>query len=80
MVVAAHALGNAVEFVVSDDGPGIAEEKRAHLFERYWKGQKSGTGLGLFISKRIVAAHGGDLRLEPAGAKGSKFTFTLSLR
>ena len=77
VVVAAHRRGNAVEFAVSDDGPGISEEMRAHLFERYSKGQQSGTGLGLYIAKRIVLAHGGDLRFEPAGAKGSKFTFTL---
>lgn len=77
VVVAAHRRGNAVELAVSDDGPGISQEMRAHLFERYSKGQQGGTGLGLYIAKRIVRAHGGDLRCEPAGAKGSKFSFML---
>ncbi len=77
VVVAAQRRGAAVEVVVSDDGPGISDETRVHLFERYSKGQKTGTGLGLYIAKRIVLAHGGDLRFEPAATKGSRFTFTL---
>jgi signal transduction histidine kinase len=66
-----------VRVVVSDTGPGIARELREHLFERYWKGQKLGTGLGLYIARRIVDAHGGELALESSPGEGAVFAFTL---
>jgi signal transduction histidine kinase/HAMP domain-containing protein len=56
---------------VADAGPGIAEADREHLFERYARGTlpgAEGTGLGLYVSRELARANGGDLVLETAGA------------
>jgi two-component system sensor histidine kinase ChvG len=64
------ALGNVVEIVFDDEGPGIPEDKREAIFERFYserpKGEKFGThsGLGLSISRQIVNAHGGTISAE----------------
>ncbi|HEX7600458.1 MAG TPA: PAS domain S-box protein, partial [Polyangiaceae bacterium] len=72
-----------MRFCVVDNGPGIAEEARAHVFERYWRGKGSdlsrGLGLGLFISRKIVEAHGGKIWVESADGGGSRFCFTIPL-
>jgi PAS domain S-box-containing protein len=75
--IAARAAGRRLELSVSDAGKGIPREKIAHLFERYWKGEEGGTGLGLYIAKRIVDAHGGELWVESSPEGGSCFRFTL---
>jgi signal transduction histidine kinase len=75
--VTARSAGPRLELSICDDGPGIPEDLRENLFRRYWKGQKLGTGLGLYIAKRIVDAHGG--RLEVASAPGRGATFTVVL-
>jgi signal transduction histidine kinase len=67
-----------VEIEVADTGKGIAEADLEHLFERYWRGEDGGgTGLGLFIAKRIVEAHGGRILVESTPGVGSRFRFTL---
>ncbi len=71
-----------VHFAVSDNGPGIAQEQLSHLFERYWKGaaeQRSGIGLGLFISKGIVEAHGGQIGVKSTLYVGTTFFFSLPI-
>ena len=66
---------------VSNTGDGIAPEHLPHLFERFYKVDRSrrdqGTGLGLAIVKHIVLAHGGDVDVESRLGEGSTFTFTL---
>jgi signal transduction histidine kinase len=80
VTIAAERRSEAVCFVVSDTGPGIAKEDLPHVFSRFWKhdvpGNKS-TGLGLFIAKGIVDAHGGRLWVESVMGRGSTFYFTL---
>lgn len=69
-----------VWFLVRDSGPGIPSEQLPHLFERYWRGEgqkREGTGLGLFIAKGIVEAHGGRIWVESEVGVGSTFIFTL---
>jgi two-component system OmpR family sensor kinase len=70
-----------VEIAISDDGPGIAPEDRAAIFERFFRGagrgEVEGSGLGLAIAKRAVERAGGTLRLEPPQARGTKFTIAL---
>ena len=71
-----------VEVSVSDDGPGIDREHLPHIFERFYKVERSrhdeGTGLGLAIVKHIVQAHGGEVAVESELGAGSTFSFTLN--
>ena len=66
---------------VSNTGDGIAPEHLPHLFERFYKVDRSrrdlGTGLGLAIVKHIVLAHGGEVDVESSLGEGATFTFTL---
>jgi signal transduction histidine kinase len=66
-----------VRFEVADTGPGIPPADVPHIFEQYWKGDGEGTGLGLFIARSIVEAHGGDLGVRTAPGAGATFFFTL---
>jgi two-component system phosphate regulon sensor histidine kinase PhoR len=73
--------GQAVEVSVSDTGIGIPAEHLPHIFERFYKVDRSrrdqGTGLGLAIAKHIVQAHGGEVRVESREGQGSTFSFTV---
>ncbi|HEY4195001.1 MAG TPA: HAMP domain-containing sensor histidine kinase, partial [Mucilaginibacter sp.] len=65
-----------------DRGPGIAEDKLPHLFDRYYRAdsegaQYSGLGLGLYISAEIIRRHGGDIGVDSEPGNGSTFWFTL---
>ena len=63
---------------VSDEGPGIPEESMNRVFTRFWRGSKrGGTGLGLYIVKGIVEAHGGSITVGRASAGGAEFRFVL---
>ncbi|NGN64315.1 PAS domain-containing protein [Streptomyces sp. A7024] len=63
---------------VSDEGPGIPEESMSRVFTRFWRGSKrGGTGLGLYIVKGIVEAHGGTIAVTRADGGGARFRFTL---
>jgi PAS domain S-box-containing protein len=77
----AKLVGTQVEVSVSDTGPGIPEEALPHVFDRYWHSRRRdhGLGLGLAISKGIIEAHGGALRVESEVAHGTTFYFTLPL-
>lgn len=74
---AQHEAG--VEFFVADTGPGISEEDLPYVFDRYWQARKDrkGSGLGLYIAKGIVEAHGGQIRVESRLGKGTRFSFQL---
>ncbi len=78
-VEAARESGQ-VRFSVRDTGPGIAVDQLPHLFERQWQGQpgaRQGLGLGLYIAKTVVEAHGGRIWVESTLGKGSSFFFIL---
>jgi signal transduction histidine kinase len=80
--VRAEMAADSVELSVSDTGPGIAPAHLPHVFERFWKadtGGKRGTGLGLYIAKGIVEAHGGRICVESQLGHGATFRFTLPL-
>jgi signal transduction histidine kinase len=65
---------------VVDRGPGIAAGDLPRLFERYYRGQRyegEGLGLGLFIVRKLVEAHGGRIWVESRPGEGSTFVFTL---
>jgi len=74
------AMRRWVEISVADDGPGIAPEHRERVFEPYVQlcpRGASGIGLGLAICRRLVEAHGGEIRLDPRDGGGCRFAFTL---
>jgi signal transduction histidine kinase len=62
---------------IQDTGVGIAPENLAKLFEPFFTTKKNGTGLGLVISRRIVAEHRGEIVVESETGKGSAFTISL---
>ena len=66
---------------VTDNGEGISVEHLPHLFERFYKANRSrhdsGTGLGLAIAKHIVESHGGEVGVESKPGAGSNFWFTV---
>jgi signal transduction histidine kinase len=66
-----------VRFEVEDTGPGIKAEDLPHLFERYWKAESRGTGLGLFIADNVVRAHGGRIEVHSSPGRGALFVFTV---
>ena len=71
-----------VEISVTDNGPGIAEEAKVQIFERFWQltmNDRRGLGLGLFIAKWIVETHKGRMWVTSELGKGSMFSFTLPL-
>ena len=73
--------GPRVEVTVSDTGDGIRPEDLPHIFERFYRGEKSrnratgGAGLGLAIARGIVRAHGGDIDVESKVGMGTQFSF-----
>lgn len=79
LTVSTRWSGRFVEIAVADDGPGIAPEHAARLFEAFFttKPVGSGTGLGLSIARRIARDHGGDLLVTSAPGAGATFTLCL---
>ena len=70
-----------VAISVCDTGPGIPPDVRPHIFERFYRGEVSrsgvSTGLGLAIAKELIEAQGGALEVQSAVGQGSVFTVTL---
>jgi signal transduction histidine kinase len=81
--IAVEESDGVARFSVSDSGRGIAAAHLPHVFDRFWKheqgGGNKGTGLGLFIAKGIVDAHGGDIGVESPPGGGATFYFTLRI-
>jgi two-component system OmpR family sensor kinase/two-component system sensor histidine kinase BaeS len=80
VTVQATEQDDAVLVTVSDSGSGIAAEDVPHVFDRYWRaapGSGHSSGLGLAIARQLVLAHGGNIGVESAPGKGSRFWFTL---
>jgi signal transduction histidine kinase len=75
-----------VEVAVSDTGIGIPKEEQASIFNKFYQTESGsrvgldGAGLGLAIAKGLVLEHGGDIRVESEVGKGSRFSFTVSLK
>ena len=83
VTVSTQQVKGAVHIMVQDTGEGIAPEDLPHVFERFYRGEKSrsratgGAGLGLAIAKGIVEAHGSQIHAESAAGEGTRFLFTL---
>lgn len=80
VTVSASCASDKVQVSVSDTGAGIPPEMMEAVFERFWQakaGDRRGLGLGLYISKSIIDAHGGRIWAESTPGTGSTFHFTL---
>jgi signal transduction histidine kinase len=73
-------VGTDLRLAVVDDGPGIDEASRAHMFDRYWRGSADvdGQGLGLALVRVVAERHGGSARAEP-GPSGKGLCVTMTL-
>jgi signal transduction histidine kinase len=82
ITLGASEQGMVVRFEISDSGRGIASEEGDKVFARFWQSdpkRRSGLGLGLYIAKGLVVAHGGSLWYESEPGQGTRFFFTLPL-
>jgi signal transduction histidine kinase len=80
ILIQVEPVERAVRFSVTDTGPGIPSDQLEAVFERYWQAPSKGPrglGLGLYISKGIVEAHGGRIWVESQVGTGSTFSFTI---
>ncbi|MEU1404585.1 HAMP domain-containing sensor histidine kinase [Streptomyces sp. NPDC005728] len=83
VTLAARREGEDVVLTVTDTGPGIAPEDLPHVFDRFWRAEKSrsrrtgGSGLGLPIVRHLVAAHGGTAEAASEPGRGAVFTLRL---
>jgi signal transduction histidine kinase len=75
----ARREANGVRFIVTDTGGGISADDLAHCFDRFWHGNSAahGTGLGLWIAKTVVEAHGGQISAESELGRGTTMSFVL---
>lgn len=79
--VTVGAVGDIVEVVVRDHGSGVTPLDSDSIFEKSWQGDGTapGVGLGLYISRGLARAHGGDITVQPAAHEGSEFRLSLLL-
>ena len=83
IAVCAELKGDAICFSVADRGAGIPADRLEAIFDRFSQGarpDRKGLGLGLYIARHIVEAHGGRIWAESEPGRGSTFYFTLPLR
>jgi len=77
VVLTGSRKGEMLAIIVDDDGFGVREEQRDGLFQRFGGHPRSGTGLGLYIVRRIAEKYGGSVAYAPREPRGSSFTLTL---
>ncbi len=83
--VSLRATGDRVRLVVADDGPGLAPDVAARVFERFYRGDpartrtRGGSGLGLSIVAAVAEAHGGRVSVDTAPGAGARFVVELPL-
>lgn len=85
ITVTLKKVGKFVEFKVIDTGIGVPKEEQPHLFNKFFratnarKARPDGTGVGLFLAKKVIVDHGGTILFESKEGKGSTFGFRLPL-
>jgi signal transduction histidine kinase len=82
VTVRARQTNGSLRLEVHDEGPGVPEEFRQAIFEKYVRvpgAPAGGAGLGLFISREVVRAHGGEIGVDCAPGKGTTFWFTVPI-
>ena len=81
--VRAEREGDLAAVIVADQGKGIAVEDQARIFEKFQRvdpNEPGGSGLGLYIARRLARAMGGDISVDSAPGQGARFLFTLPAR
>ena len=85
IVLSAQKQGKSVAVKIADNGPGISDSAKEHLFDLFYTASQGkadtrrGLGLGLNLCRSIVAAHGGEIHIEDNQPHGAVFSFTLPL-
>jgi two-component system, NtrC family, sensor kinase len=79
VAISAYEEDERLVVVVSDDGHGIDPKHRERLFRPYFTTKKHGTGLGLFVTQKLVRAHGGTVECESTPGEGTTFTLVFPL-
>ncbi len=85
VLIALVATAKEVKLTVHDTGIGVPERERRHLFTKFYRAENArkvrpdGTGIGLFMAKKVITAHGGSVIFESRENRGSTFGFTLPL-
>jgi len=85
VVLVKEIPGNLVEVGIKDSGVGIPDREKKFIFTKFFRGsnikknEPDGSGLGLFITRNIIAMHGGGVRFESETGRGTTFFFTLPL-
>lgn len=77
--IGSHRDGNVLVFDIEDNGVGIAEADRKHLFDPFFTGKSNGTGLGLWITYRLVERMGGVIEVDSEVGLGSRFRVRLPI-
>ncbi|KAB3530482.1 HAMP domain-containing histidine kinase [Alkaliphilus pronyensis] len=75
-----HIKESYAELVIKDDGPGFKEGEEKIVFERFYKGENGGTGIGLAIVKAIIEGHGGTVKAKNMLPNGACFTLNLPIK
>ncbi len=83
IAITLRLVGSKLAVVIDDDGEGIPEAEREHIFERFYKVDKSrhaqGSGLGLYIVRTLLQLHNERVEVGESPAGGARFSFTLAL-
>jgi signal transduction histidine kinase len=77
LAVARAPGGGALSVAVRDSGSGIPPQEIGKVFDAFYTTKPTGMGMGLAVSRSIVEAHGGAIRVEPNADRGVTFSFTL---
>nr|MDQ2879402.1 HAMP domain-containing histidine kinase [Pseudomonadota bacterium] len=83
VLIHAEREGDVAAVLVADQGKGIAIEDQARIFDKFERvdpGEAGGSGLGLYIARRLARAMGGDITVDSAPGEGARFLFTLPFR
>ena len=80
--ISGQSRPDVIIICVSDQGPGIAPNDIPHIFDRFYRSDQAarmtkGAGLGLFLTRAIVEAHGGKIWVDPESGKGARICFSL---
>ena len=86
VVITLKSSGKMIEFSVKDSGIGVPKSEQANLFGKFFRGTNAkkrrpdGTGVGLFLAKKVILSHDGEMIFESEEGRGSTFGFRLPVR